>query len=128
MTVRLCIVLITFRMACLDTLAFCSVGQEAWLYSKFVLKFLAGIKAFVLIKLFLWKKSVLINTSCKVLLITRCKSGHSGPLYGVCYKRMTKLIFFLWTGWFFLLQTDSEEISQLFQMVGKRGKTFIELN
>ena len=80
---------------------------------------MAGIKAFVLIKLFLWRKSVLINTSCKVLLITTSKSGHSGLLCDVYYKRMTKLIFFSLNR---LIFSASDRLGRNFPTVPNGGK------
>ena len=44
------------QVAGLDTLLLCSVGQQAWLCPELVLKLFAKIKAFVLIKLFLYIK------------------------------------------------------------------------
>ena len=51
-----CFVLIILRMASLDPLLLCSVGQQVWLCSYLVLKLFAKIKAFALIKLFLQNK------------------------------------------------------------------------
>ena len=36
-----------------ETFFLCSVGQQVWLFLEFVLKYIAKIKAFVLLKLFL---------------------------------------------------------------------------
>ena len=48
-----CFVLNILRMAGLDTLFLCSVGQQAWLYFQLIHNIFAKIIAFVLIKLFL---------------------------------------------------------------------------
>ena len=51
-------IIIILKMASLDTLFLYSVRQQAWLYPSFFLNFSAKIKAFVLVKLLLSKKSV----------------------------------------------------------------------
>ena len=52
-------------MASLNTLFLCSVGHQAWVCSWLVLKSFVKTKAFVLIKLFLYKKEC-TDTAWKV--------------------------------------------------------------